>query len=73
MTPSKNNQFRMSSIRDEPELSNYKKLVVNNGPVSISLISCTRITNGVSMDVLDDALKNVTDEQWIEFVNTAAR
>ena len=63
----------MSSVANEPELTNYKRLVVNNGPVNISLVSCTRITNGVSMDVLDDALKNVTEEQWIEFVNAAAR
>ena len=63
----------MTSVANEPELSNYKRLVVNNGRVSISLTSCSRITNGVSMEVLDGALKDVTDEQWISFINVAAR
>ena len=63
----------MSSVRNEPELENYKRLIVNNGQVNISITSCSRIVNGVSMELLDDVLKSVTDEQWIEFVNTAAR
>ena len=63
----------MSSVGNEPELENYKRLIVNNGQVNISITSCSRIVNGVSMELLDDVLKSVTDEQWIEFVNTAAR
>ena len=58
---------------NEPRLENYKHLIINNGQVSISLLSCARITNGVSIDVLTDALKEVTKDQWVTFVNTAAR
>ena len=58
---------------NDPRLENYKRLIVNNGHVSISLLSCARITNGVSAEVLTDALKDVTNDQWVMFVNTAAR
>ena len=58
---------------NEPRLENFKRLTINNGQVSISLLSCARITNGVSIETLTDALKEVTSDQWATFVNTAAR
>ena len=63
----------MTSAANEPELSNYKRLIVNNGRVSISLTSCSRIANGVTMEALDGVLRDVTDSQWISFINVAAR
>ena len=60
-------------MNNDPRQENYKRLIINNGHVSISLLSCAGITNGVSMEVLTDALKEVTNDQWVTFVNTAAR
>ena len=58
---------------NEPRFENFKRLIINNGQVAISLLSCSRITNGVPIEVLTDALEEVTNDQWVTFVNTAAR